>query len=103
MKERLQKSSQRQQFRPRFVAIFGLFAFALMQVSFASHQFEHLAGDVADACLACAQYDRLDDAAIAESVELRVIRVFLPSLIETSDPADLQPVVLFSIRAPPYA
>ena len=40
----------------------ALVALAWVQLSSASHQFDHAAGDLADSCHVCVQLDRLDDA-----------------------------------------
>ena len=40
----------------------ALLPVAWLQLSLASHQFDHVAGDSADYCHVCVQLDRLDDA-----------------------------------------
>ena len=47
--------------RPRGAYWVALVALAWLQVSLASHQFDHAAGDFAESCHACVQLDRLDD------------------------------------------
>lgn len=47
-----------------------LFALAWFQVSYASHQFEHVAGDLTGACVVCTQMERLDTAAFHEPAEI---------------------------------
>lgn len=103
MRKLLQTSRYWQQIRPRIVATAGLLALALMQVSIASHQFEHLADDLAEACLACAQYERLDDAIIASSVELPVSIEFATPTFESIVLANIKPASFIAIRAPPLA
>lgn len=49
-----------------------LLALAWVQLSYASHQFEHVAGELSDVCTVCTQLDRLDhvvpDSAVVTSV-----------------------------------
>ena len=49
-----------------------LLALAWIQFSYASHQFEHGAGELADSCTVCTQLERLDhvvpDSAVAAAV-----------------------------------
>lgn len=42
-----------------------LIALAWLQLSWASHQFEHVAGDLSDVCTVCSQLERLDHAIAA--------------------------------------
>lgn len=62
--------------RPRLVAFAAFVAVALLQITYAGHQFEHLAGDFSAACGACAQFERLDDlvpaAAAVESLPEKI-------------------------------
>ena len=49
---------------------FALLSVALLQLSIAVHQFEHVAGYVEDSCQVCIQLDRFDDAVTADTVPL---------------------------------
>ena len=55
--------------RQRRLALWlALLPVAWLQVSSASHQFDHVAGDIADSCHVCVQLDRLDDAVAEQPV-----------------------------------
>jgi hypothetical protein len=58
----LASSMPRSRGRAGFVVLFAL---AWFQVAFASHQFEHVTGDLFDVCTACKNFER-HDAAVAE-------------------------------------
>ena len=47
--------------RHRATAVLGLVALALLQVSMAAHQFEHIADHGLTVCHACGVYNQLDD------------------------------------------
>ena len=52
-----------------------LIALAWLQLSWASHQFEHVAGDLSDVCTVCSQLERLDHA-IAEGDGIATLPAF---------------------------
>ena len=54
-------------FRRRAPALFGIFALALLQVSFASHQFQHVADHGFGVCHSCTAYNQVDDAPIPDT------------------------------------
>jgi hypothetical protein len=58
----LASSTPRSRGRAGFVVLLAL---AWFQVAFASHQFEHVTGDLFDVCTACKHFER-QDAAVAE-------------------------------------
>ncbi|MDH5617493.1 MAG: hypothetical protein OEZ11_02535 [Gammaproteobacteria bacterium] len=55
-------------FRRRAPALLGILALALMQVSIASHQFEHTADHGFSVCQVCATYNQLDNALIPDAL-----------------------------------
>lgn len=77
--------------RLRASAWLTLLSLALVQLSLASHQFDHHATELAESCEVCVQLERLDDAAsghIAPDAAITVgyeaglqdsAKVFLPS------------------------
>lgn len=78
-----------------------LIALAWLQFSYASHQFEHAAGDVADSCAVCSHFERLEhsvapDVGAAVSPESRA--VFLPRPLLS---VDTHFESHYSPRAPP--
>ena len=84
-----------------YTAHAGLVAIALLQISFASHQFEHIADDFSNVCRVCVQHERLDDiAAVAAAAEVRATPFAAP-------PTDFATVSLpatsstYRSRAPP--
>ena len=46
---------------------FALMCVALLQLTVAAHQFEHVAGWVGDSCHVCIQLDRIDDAVTSDA------------------------------------
>ena len=52
--------------RLRAAAWLTLLSLALVQLSLATHQFDHAATDLADHCEVCVQLDRLDDSATGD-------------------------------------
>ena len=103
MRQALQFSRYWQTLRPRIVATAGLLALALMQVSIASHQFEHLAGDITDVCLACAQFERLDDVVVESASDPLPAVSHAAPRAEFPEPAEFRQSSLYAIRAPPLA
>jgi hypothetical protein len=78
-----------------------LIALAWLQLSWAGHQFEHVAGDLSDVCTVCSQLERLDHA-IAEDdgiAALPAIRSPAPEFVAGISIADL--TVNYRSRAPP--
>lgn len=55
-------------YQRRAPALFGLVALALLQLSIASHQFEHLADHGFGVCELCTTFTELDDALIPEAL-----------------------------------
>ena len=59
--------------RSRLFAAIGLVSLVLLQVSLASHQFEHVLEDSTQYCRVCVQHDRLDDGPLAaDSAQLEL-------------------------------
>lgn len=78
-----------------------LFALAWFQVSYASHQFEHVAGDLTGACVVCTQMERLDTAAFHEPASIAAGAV-APVTVTRQDGIVLAvPVRRYESRAPP--
>lgn len=78
-----------------------LFALAWVQLSYANHQFEHVAGDLSGACVVCVQLERLDSTAFHEATEIPFTAA-VPVVVAGDDGAVL-PVSLrrYDSRAPP--
>lgn len=65
-----------------------LLALAWLQFSYASHQFEHAAGDVADSCAVCSHFERLEHsvAPTADAPQFPEVRpAFLPRPVRSAD------------------
>jgi hypothetical protein len=78
-----------------------LIALAWLQLSWASHQFEHVAGDLSDVCTVCSQLERLDHA-IAEGdgiATILAIRSPAPEFLAGISYAEF--IVHYHSRAPP--
>ena len=88
--------------RLRSVSWLALLSLAWLQVSLASHQFDHVAEYSADTCHVCVQLDRLDDLAVDQpdsqliAFGRYVERRHLPAAVV--DPAFVR---YFETRAPP--
>ena len=88
--------------RHRTTAVLGLVALALLQVSMAAHQFEHVADHGLAVCHACSVYNQLDDVP-ANNVLPAVVLAPTNTAIHT-DAGTLSSVRLASnyrSRAPP--
>jgi hypothetical protein len=87
---------------PRSRVIYAvLIALAWLQLSWASHQFEHVAGDLSDVCTVCSQLERLDHA-IAEGdgiATIPAIRSPAPEFLAGISFAEF--TVHYHSRAPP--
>ncbi|MGY8794213.1 MAG: hypothetical protein ACKVJN_03655 [Woeseiales bacterium] len=74
---------------------------ALMQISVASHQFEHLAEDASNTCRVCAQQDRFDGAISVDiESEIHYVIYSLPGETYANSHIPVQ-VRAFNSRAPP--
>ncbi len=78
-----------------------LFALAWFQLSYASHQFEHVAGDLTGACVVCTQMERLDAAALHESAEAPAGAVAPAAVTGRDGIVPAVPVRRYESRAPP--
>lgn len=86
----------------RTTAVLGLLALALLQVSMAVHQFEHVADHGLTVCHACSVYNQLDDVP-AKNVLPAVVLAATGSAVDT-DVGTLASTPLVSnyrSRAPP--
>jgi len=80
---------------------FAILPIALLQLTIAIHQFDHVAGNTEVACHVCAQLDRVD-AAVDQPAETALPRP--NELLRSNAPAvfiTLAPVRNFYARAPP--
>ena len=78
-----------------------LLALAWLQVSFASHQFEHAVGDLSDSCAVCSHFDRLEHS-VAPDIGLPELPATSPLFVSRlSASADAKIVRAFFPRGPP--
>ena len=81
----------------------ALVSLAWLQLSLASHQFQHVAAYFADSCDVCVQLDRTDDGPVGQSV-------LAAAQIGAAEPVGLSPTTIirqsvprhFDSRAPPH-
>ena len=66
-------------------AFVGLFALALLQISSASHHFEHVADDFSKVCRICVQYKRLDDVAPVTPASVEIVAEFAAPTIVAAE------------------
>lgn len=78
-----------------------LFALAWVQLSYASHQFEHVAGDLSGACVVCVQLERLDSAAFHEPAEIPLAAAVPVTVADHGGAVLPAPVRRYESRAPP--
>lgn len=78
-----------------------LLALVVLQVSYATHQFEHSVGDITNVCGVCLQLDRVDDviASTAFVIDASAGFVFPPPANRAGFVAGL--VRTYQSRAPP--
>jgi hypothetical protein len=80
-----------------------LLALAWFQVAFASHQFEHVTGDLLEICTLCKHMERHDAAVAQESAEFLASA---PGRLQVAEPASRASATVFrsyESRAPPSA
>ena len=88
--------------RLRKASWLALVSLAWLQLTLASHQFDHVAEYFDDSCHVCVQLDRVDDVAVDHAVPVAAIidRATSQAFIGAGQvPADVQPG--FRSRAPP--
>lgn len=85
------------------VSYLVLIALAWFQVAFASHQFEHVTGDLLDACTVCKHLER-HDAAVAQQPGETTSAAFSPVPVAYATRPSAGPVLRnYESRAPPSA
>lgn len=89
--------------RTQVLASVGLFAVAILQVSIASHQFEHLADDSTQYCRVCVQLDRLDDCVSPSTAPDPVVHAPVSPSVNDAIPAVASATARFHARAPPVS
>ncbi|MGI9221484.1 MAG: hypothetical protein ACR2QS_10685 [Woeseiaceae bacterium] len=92
-----------QKLRAKPVAVLAVLLLAALQLTNATHQFDHTANDLSEACSICVQLDRLDDVSVTDTDlaadttpytgHLSLALSFLPN----ARPLSAQP------RAPPFS
>ena len=90
--------------RLRASAWLTLLSLALVQLSLASHRFDHAATDLVDNCDVCVQLERLDDAAsghIPPDVAIAAAYESVPHSVDSV--SELPRVYAYRPRAPPIS
>ena len=87
--------------RTRVLSCVALFALALLQVSFAVHQFEHAFGDAQQSCDVCAQHERLDDIAFNAETQTPPRALAYSAVPHRPAPVVATPTCSPDARAPP--
>ena len=80
-----------------------LLAFAWFQVAFASHQFEHVTGDLLDFCTLCKHMERHDAVPAQEPPEFYCSTPPLFPVAEPASPDSAKALRSYESRAPPSA
>jgi hypothetical protein len=96
----LVSSMPRSRGRAGFVVLLAL---AWFQVAFASHQFEHVTGDLFDVCTLCKHMERQDAAVAQKSAESLPTAPPQLQVTEPASPASANVFRNYESRAPPSA
>ena len=89
--------------RERSLAMIGLLALLCLQISIASHQFEHSADDIAKSCRICVQQDRADDAPASQDVEIAAIDICISVAEFQALEISINCLADYRARAPPLS
>lgn len=89
--------------RERLLNAIGLLALLCMQISIASHQFEHTSDDIAKTCRICVQQDRADDALPGQIIEIVAIGFCDPDTVFEPKEIGIECLSSYSARAPPLS
>ncbi len=97
------KTRTTQASRTKPIVVFALLLLAALQLTTATHQFDHAASELGDVCSFCLQLDRLDDISTAENATAA------PSNVAFAYDEFTQPLIVVSRlvfsqpRAPPLS
>ena len=97
------KTRTSQTLRTKPIVVFALLLLAALQLTNATHQFDHAASELGDVCSFCLQLDRLDDTSAAENAAVA------PSNVAFAYDEFTQPLIVVSRlvfsqpRAPPLS
>jgi len=80
-----------------------LLALAWFQVAFASHQFEHVTGDLFDVCTLCKHMERHEAAVAQQSAESLPSAPLQRGVAESASSASANGLRSYETRAPPSA
>lgn len=91
-------------FQRRAPALLGILALALMQISIASHQFEHIADHGLSVCQVCATYNQLDNALMPDALPGTFPTGLHVATSTTVRPFEAAPASApYESRAPPHS
>jgi hypothetical protein len=85
----------------RACALSALLGLALLQLSLASHQFQHQGNDLLEVCGICMQLDRMDDSLAPAGPVLLAATTASPWAVEWLQRAPSAPANYYQSRAPP--
>ncbi len=97
------KTTTSQALRTKPIVVFALLLLAALQLTNATHQFDHAASELGDVCSLCLQLDRLDDISVAANAAV------VPSNVAFAYGEFTQPLMVVSRlifsqpRAPPLS
>ena len=98
-----QEIRRTQALRAKPVVVFAMLLLAALQLTSATHQFDHTASELGDVCSFCLQLDRLDDISAAESAEVVVSSAHSAALEFTSLHTHVKRQIFSQPRAPPLS
>jgi hypothetical protein len=89
--------------RTKATVVFAVLLLAALQLTTATHRFDHAAGDLGEVCAFCLALDRLDDAVVADDPGLVVPSLDSDYIEDTLPSPDVIREVFSQARAPPLS
>jgi hypothetical protein len=98
-----QKIRTSQTLRTKPAVVFAVLLLAVLQLTTATHQFDHTANDLGDVCSFCLQLDRLDDISAADDTAVPFSSAS-PDYVDSVLPfIDVRRQLFSQPRAPPLS
>jgi len=89
--------------RPKATVVFAVLLLAALQLTTATHRFDHTVNDLSEVCSFCLNLDRLDDVVTADNLGLVVPSVDSDYAASTLPTLNVRRPVHSQPRAPPLS
>jgi hypothetical protein len=89
--------------RTKATVVFAVLLLAVLQLTTATHRFDHTASDLGEVCSFCLALDRLDDVVTADNVEFLVQNTASDYVEFTPACVDARRHISSRARAPPLS